>query len=301
VVDKALLPKKPIKPKKKLMVVIGLILGLILGIAYAFFREFLDDTVKNEEDISRGTNAGLLGVVPKMGRVARGGTLQVFDAPKSEVAESFRNIRTNLQFMAPEAESQVIAVTSTIAGEGKTTISANLAGVISMTGKRVIILNLDMRKPMLHKEFNLRNNEGISTVLSNHALLADVIQHTAYENLDIISSGPVPPNPSELIQSKRMDDVIDKLKNVYDVIIMDTPPIGVVTDAYTLIHLADATVYVIRSEFAKKGFLKNVEKLYRTEGVNGLGVVLNDVNMKKYAYGYGYGYGYGGEYYEEKA
>ncbi|MEA3418051.1 MAG: polysaccharide biosynthesis tyrosine autokinase [Campylobacterota bacterium] len=299
VVDNALLPKGPIKPKKKLMVIIGLILGLILGIAYAFLREFLDDTVKNEEDVSRGTSAGLLGVVPKMGKVVRG-SLQVFEAPKSEVAESFRNIRTNLQFMAPEADSQVIAVTSTIAGEGKTTISANLAGVISMTGKRVIVLNLDMRKPMLHKEFGLRNNEGLSTVLSNHALLSDVIQHSAYEDLDIISSGPVPPNPSELIQSKRMDDVIEKLKSVYDIIIMDTPPIGVVTDAHTLIHLADATVYVIRSEYAKKGFLRNVEKLHRTEGIQGLGVVLNDVNMKKYAYGYGYGYGYGGEYYEEK-
>ncbi len=298
VVDEATYPDKPSKPNKNLIVMAGLMLGLILGIAYAFISEFLDDTIKNEGDIAKGTHAGILGSIPNF-RDNKEGSLRVFRRPKSSATEAFRNVRTNLQFMAHNEGSQVIMVTSTIAGEGKTSVSSSLAGVISMTGKKVVVINLDMRKPTLHKVFGLPNNEGISTVLSNNALLADTIQHTAYENLDIISSGPIPPNPSELIQGKRMDDVIAKLKSVYDVIILDTPPVGLVTDAHALMRIADTTVYVVRAGYAKKGFLKGIEKLYSSEGVHGFAIVLNDVNVERH--GYGYGYGYGGGYYEEKS
>ncbi len=298
VVDEATYPDTPSKPNKQLIVMVGLILGLILGIAYAFISEFLDDTIKNEGDIAKGTHAGSLGSIPNF-RDNKEGSLRVFRRPKSSATEAFRNVRTNLQFMAHNEGSQVIMVTSTIAGEGKTSVSSSLAGVISMTGKKVVLINLDMRKPMLHRVFGLPNNEGISTVLSGHALLADTIQHTAYENLDIISSGPIPPNPSELIQGKRMDDVIAKLKSNYDVIILDTPPVGLVTDAHALMRIADTTVYVVRAGYAKKGFLKGIEKLYSSEGVHGFAIVLNDVNVERH--GYGYGYGYGGGYYEEKS
>jgi len=303
VVDTALYPKKKIKPKRGLIIIVGLILGLIVGIAYAFLRAFLDDTIKDEEDVSRGTSVGVVGTVPAITK-QKDGVLKVFESPKSRVAEAFRSIRTNLQFMAPGATSQVIAITSTVAGEGKTTVAANLGGVISMTDKRVIILNLDMRKPSLHDKFGLPNLKGMSTVLSGHGSVTEVIQKTKYENLHIISSGPVPPNPSELIQSKRMEEVIETLRGDYDVIILDTPPIGLVVDAYSLMHLADATLYVLRAGYAKRGFLRNVEKIYHTDGINGLGVVINDMDMNRDSYGYGYGYGYVygyGGYYEEKA
>jgi capsular exopolysaccharide synthesis family protein len=274
---------------------VGLILGLILGIAYAFLREFVDDTIRDEEDINRGTSVGIVGAIPSIKREKKG-ILKVFESPKSRVTEAFRSIRTNLQFIAPGATSQVIVVTSTVAGEGKTTIAANLGGVISMTGKRVIVLNLDMRKPALHERFDLPNLKGMSTVLSYHGSLSEVIQQTKYENLHIISSGPVPPNPSELIQNERMEEVINMLRGEYDVIILDTPPVGLVVDAYTLMHLADATMYVVRANYAKRGFLKNVEKIYRTEGIKGVGIILNDMDMSRDSYGYGYG-----GYYEENS
>jgi capsular exopolysaccharide synthesis family protein len=232
--------------------------------------------------------------VPQLGVIHRftkeGETLKVFESPKSSFAEAFRNIRTNLQFMAPSHGAQVISVTSTVGGEGKTTLCANLGGIISMTKKKTIILNVDMRKPTLHQRFGLENKVGMSTVLSGHDTLPHTIQHTAYENLDIISSGPVPPNPSELIQSQRMEEVIAMLRKVYQVIILDTPPVGLVTDAQTLLRLSDATVYVLRAEVSKKAYLENIEKLAKGGHIHGFGIVLNSADIKRGGYGYGYGY-----------
>ncbi|MEA3433433.1 MAG: GNVR domain-containing protein, partial [Campylobacterota bacterium] len=198
IIDKALMPGAPIKPKKKMIVLVGLIMGLILGIALAFLREFLDDRIKEEEDVTKLTDVPMLGLIPHIKEDQD--KINVFLSPKSAVAESFRNLRTNLQFMERDKSAQVIAVTSTVGGEGKTTVCINLGGIMSMANKRTVILNLDMRKPTLHEKFGLKNIKGMSTLLSGHTALGEVIQHTEYENLDIITSGPVPPNPSELIQ-----------------------------------------------------------------------------------------------------
>jgi len=293
IIDKALMPKSPIKPKKKLIVLIGLILGLILGIALAFLREFLDDRIKEEEDVTKVTGVPVLGLIPHIKE--DDGKVNIFLSPKSAVAESFRNLRTNLQFMEREKNTQVIVVTSTVGGEGKTTIAINLGGIMSIAEKKTVILNLDMRKPTLHQKFGLENTKGMSTLLSGSTGLAEVIQHTEYENMDIITSGPVPPNPSELIQGVLMEKLLEKLRDIYDVIILDTPPIGLVTDARTLMHFADISIYVLRADYSKKGFLRSVEKLSK-EKISGLGILLNDVKITKNGYGYGYGYGY----YEEE-
>ncbi len=295
IIDKALTPGSPIKPKKKLIVLAGLILGLILGIALAFLREFLDDRIKEEEDVTKVTNVPILGLIPNI--KADHDKVNVFLSPKSAVAESFRNLRTNLQFMERKKNTHVIAVTSTVGGEGKTTICINLGGIMSMAEKKTVILNLDMRKPTLHEKFGLQNTKGMSTLLSGRTALGEAIQYTEYENLDIITSGPVPPNPSELIQSEVMEKVLEKLRDIYDVIILDTPPIGLVTDARTLMHFADTSIYVLRADYSKKGFLRSIEKLSREE-IRGLGILLNDVKMSRNGYGYGYSYGYG--YYEEE-
>jgi len=290
IIDKALTPGSPIKPKKKLIVLAGLILGLILGISLAFLREFLDDRIKEEEDITKVTDVPILGLIPNI--KADHDKVNVFLSPKSAVAESFRNLRTNLQFMEREKNAQVIAVTSTVGGEGKTTICINLGGIMSMANKKTVILNLDMRKPTLHEKFGLQNTKGMSTLLSGRTALGEAIQCTEYENLDIITSGPVPPNPSELIQSEVMEKVLEELRDIYDVIILDTPPIGLVTDARTLMHFADTSIYVLRADYSKKGFLRSIEKL-STEEIRGLGILLNGVKMSRNGYGYGYSYGYG--------
>ncbi len=297
IIDTALLPGAPIKPKRKLIVLVGMILGLIVGIALAFLRAFLDDRIKGEEDISHATNVPLLGMIPHIKEKDAAEKLKVVISPKSAVAESFRHLRTNLQFMEREKKSHIISVTSTIGGEGKTTVSMNLAAIMSMAEKKTILINMDMRKPTLHERFGLENVRGMSTLLSKHTSLAKVIQHTEYTHLDVITSGPVPPNPSELIQGDLMEKVLEKLSEVYDVIIMDTPPVGLVTDARTLMHLSDTSIFVLRAEYSKKGFIKGIDELYKHDGIRGLGILLNDMKMDRSGYGYSYGYGYG--YYEE--
>ncbi|OYZ48529.1 MAG: capsular biosynthesis protein [Sulfurovum sp. 24-42-9] len=295
VLDSALLPVGPIKPKRQLIVLVGLILGLVLGIALAFLRAFLDDRIKEEEDVTKHTHVPILGNIPHIKESNE--KVFVSSSPKSAIAESFRNLRTNLQFMAKGTQGHVIAVTSTVGGEGKTTVCINLGAIMSMSEKKTVILNLDMRKPTLHQRFGLTNEHGMSTLLAGRTKLADAIQHTEYANLDVISSGPVPPNPSELIQSELMEKILEKLREVYDVVILDTPPVGLVTDARTLMHFADTSIYVVRAGYSKKVFLKNVEKISTFKDISGLGILLNDAKMHKNNYGYGYGYGYG--YYEE--
>ena len=290
IIDAALLPEDPIKPKRKLIVLVGLILGLILGIALAFLREFLDDRIKNEDDINNIGDIPIAGLIPNI--QGDSDKLKVFLSPKSAVAEAFRNLRTNLQFMSHYKSAHTIAVTSTVGGEGKTTVCINLAGIMSMAGKKTVLLNLDMRKPTLHEKFNLSNKQGMSTLLSGSTNLGKVIQKTEYENLDVITSGPIPPNPSELIQSELMEKLLDKLKEVYDVIILDTPPVGLVVDAKTLMHYVDTSIYVLRAGYSKKGYLRSIREISSIKEIQGLSILLNDVKQGQDGYGYGYGYGY---------
>lgn len=288
IIDQAFYPETAVKPKRKLIVLVGIILGFIMGIALAFLRAFLDNTIKTEDDITHATKAPLLGMIPNAKDIEE--KIKVFDSPKSSLAESFRNLRTDLQFMSEPGKAVVIAISSTVGREGKTTLCTNLGGIVSMAGKKTIILNLDMRKPTLHKKFGLVNRQGMSTLLSSHTQLDAVIQKTDYQNLDIIASGPVPPNPSELIQNELMSSVLEELKKHYDVIIMDTPPIGLVTDARTLMHYADISLYVMRSGYSKKEYFRALNKLHK-EKIQNFAVVLNDVKMEHSGYGY-YGYGY---------
>jgi len=294
IIDKALLPEYPIKPKRKAIVLVGSLIGLILGLLLAFLRAFLDDTIKSEEDIQKKTKVPLLGMIPHVNALSD--DIKVFDSPKSAISEAFRNLRTNLQFMANGKRNNVIAVTSTVGSEGKTTLSVNLGAILSLSGKKTVILNLDMRKPTLHKKFNLPVGQGLSSLLAERTTLSEVIQQTKYENLDVITSGPVPPNPSELIQGVLMQKILEKLREVYDIIILDTPPVGLVTDARVLMDYADISIYLFRANISKKEYLQNLKRITQHKELQNLGIVLNDVQSSKSGYG-GYGYGYG--YYEE--
>lgn len=296
IVDPALLPLEPIKPKKSLIVAVAAILGMILGIFVAFVRNFLDDTIKGYDDIARETDIPVIGSIPfiKEGIDSRH---LVMDNPRSVYAESFRAMRTNLQFMATYANHKTIMVTSTLAGEGKTTTASNLGAILAISGKKTVILNLDLRLPMLHEVFDLPNERGMSNYLSGHAGLDEVIQHTSLENLDIISSGAVPPNPSELIMSERLREGLSKLHERYDYVILDTPPVGLVTDALILANEADITLFVVRVNHAKRGFAARFDKTVRQHNVKNTGIIVSAVPPKKGSGGYGYGYGYGyGEY-----
>ena len=262
----------------------------------------MHNEVTSLEEVEKHTNASRLGIIPKYKYKIPVSMLLVDKNPKSIISEAFRSVRTNLQFISNNPGPKVIAVTSTISGEGKTFIAINLGGVIAFSGKKVIVLDLDMRKPKIHLGFNAENTRGMSTLLIGKDTMANCINHSILENLDFITAGPIPPNPSELIISTAMNELIDTLKKTYDIIIIDTPPVGIVTDGTPIIQAADYPIYILRANYSKKLFLRNINKLMEENNVKHLSVILNNAEMQHskygytYGYGYGYNYGYGGYY-----
>jgi capsular exopolysaccharide synthesis family protein len=213
---------------------------------------------------------------------------------QSVASEALRLIRTNLDFIATESKSKVIVVTSTVPSEGKTTIATNLAAVFGASDKKCIVLSLDMRRPMLHKVFSLTNKIGMSTVLSKSSALKEVIwEHKKINNLDIITSGPIPPNPSELMQAGKIEEIINELREEYDYIVIDSPPMGLVTDSLLLMKQADISLVVFRSEFSEKEYIKSLEEIASSYNINNVGLVLNGVkpkNMSQSFFKYSYTY-----------
>ena len=199
---------------------------------------------------------------------------------------------------------RIISVTSSVSGEGKTTIVAKLGEIISQTNKKVIVLDLDLRKASVHKEFNLPNNVGMSNYLTGQNSLEEVIKKSENEFVDIITTGPLPPNPSELILTEKMKNLLEELKKSYDYVIIDTPPVGLVTNALILMNYSDITFTIVRASYTRKEFIKNLDRLAKEHSHNHVGMILNGVEIgDKYGYGYGvsYGYGYGnGKYYENR-
>ena len=302
----------PISPQKKSNYFILIGIGLIIGLLIVVLKYLLHNTVSSTADVSKHTeNIPILGMVPSYKDVIPVSQLIVDKNPKSLMSEAFRSIRSNMQFISQNEGSKIITVTSTISGEGKTFVAINLGGIIAFSEKRVIILDLDMRKPKTHIGFNVQNTIGMSTLLIGKSSLEDCIQKSHLENLHFITAGPIPPNPAELIINHKMSDVINELKKSYDIIVIDTPPVGIVTDALPIISKVDYPIYIVRAHFSKKIFLKNIQMLKDKKNIRNLSVILNSAGgdvkyggFKKYGYGYGYGhgYGYGGDhgYYEEK-
>ncbi len=290
VAENAFVGDKPVKPKRGLIIVLGIVLGLIIGIAFAFLRNFLDDTVKGAEELERLTKIPLYGVVPH------------FSGRKniSTFHEALRVIRTNLEFLQNQGSSKVITMTSTVPKEGKSSIVTELGKIITKSGKRVILLDLDMRRARVHQLFRLPNEKGVSTLLVNKSTLKESIQYTQEKNFHVIAAGPVPPNPSELLMSKSFRNLIASLQSEYDYILLDSPPIGVVSDAMSPMRISDITLFVLRADYSKKAFLKNINWLVAEYGLNA-GIILNDVKVsaKKGAYGFAFGanYGYSNNYY----
>ncbi len=287
IIDEALLPTRPIKPKRVLIIIVGFVLGFIVGIALAFLRELLDDTVKSAEEIERLTNIPLYGAIP----LIKGKKFT------SAFLESFRVLRTNLEFIPMGKRYQTIVVTSSVSGEGKTTITTNLGIILGKGDKKVIILDLDLRRAQLSHHFGLSNRIGLSTLLSGKHSLDEVIQRTDEKGLSIIAAGPTPPNPSELIMSAKAEELVEKLRKVYDYIIFDTPPAGLVTDAMILMNKADVSLMVVKANYSKKDFIKGLNRMIGDFNIKHVGIVINGVDLGgSYGHGYGYG-GYGSEKY----
>lgn len=271
----------------------GLLFGLIIPVLVIVIIEFFNNKIEDKSDIESRTSIPIYGTV---GRNRHKNNLPVVTYPKSPISESFRSIRTNMQYILKSNKKKIIAVTSSVTGEGKSFISSNLAAVLAISGKKTLLVGLDLRKPKLQFEFNYKNEFGLSSYLVENSDYEQVIQKTTVQNLFVALSGPVPPNPAELIESERMKAFFSEAVKNFDYIIIDTPPVAVVTDALLLADIADAYLFIIRQGYSSKNVIKLIKDVKKDCDLHNLGIILNEVQIKRgygYSYGYGYGYGYG--------
>jgi len=235
----------PVYPKTALNYLIALLIGLIIPVAYIFGKDFFNDTINSKEDIEKITD------VPVVGHILHNtkDNLVVHTSPKSSISESFRSARTNLNFIAKGKEKQTILVTSVVPGEGKSFIAENLAVAYASFGKKTLLLGFDLRKPKLYKDLNLNNTIGLTSIIVGKHTISEAVQNPHVENLNVIMAGPIPPNPAELIASTETEKIFAELKKEYDYIIIDTPPVALVTDALLLMKYADSKIFVARQEY----------------------------------------------------
>ncbi|MCA1918377.1 MAG: polysaccharide biosynthesis tyrosine autokinase [Flavobacterium piscis] len=283
-----------IGPKTSVNYILALFLGTLIPLLFIFGIFFINNSIQNTEDISKLTQIPLIGVI---GVNKDSLNLAVFDKPKSALSEAFRTIRSSLQFLYKKQQvsgSKTLMITSSISGEGKTFCSINIATVFALSEKKTVIIGLDLRKPRLADEFGLKNQIGVVNYLIKQNSLAEIINPTQIPNLDVILSGPIPPNPSELILSDAMRDLILELKQKYDYIILDTPPVGLVSDALELAQFADVTLYIVRQNYTKKDMITLLNTRVQRGELANASIILNGYeNKAKYGTAYGYGYGYG--------
>lgn len=294
IVDAAYSSKYPIKPRKAIILIGAVLFGLILPVGYLYVKELLNDKVLTTGDITKYTNTPILGEIFFN---ENSGSIVVDATSRTAIAEQFRSIRTNMQFLHGKGSTglgKVTLLTSSMSGEGKSFVTSNLATAMAISGKKTVLLELDLRKPKVSKYLSLPNKRGLSNFLIGKAEIADIIQPTnIHPNFYVIGSGPIPPNPSELLVDTEIDDLLSYLRENFDEIFIDTPPIGLVTDAQILSRLADATLYLVRHGRTHFGQIKNLELLYQEKKFPKMNVILNGVKLDgSYGYGKGYGYGY---------
>ena len=290
IIDHAYNSNKPTKNKKSLILLLSMIGGFIFALILALLRNSFNQNIQNEQDVKKITSLPIYATIPFYKQKKY--LLKVDSDARSPFAEGFRTLRTNLQFMKKDELAMTILITSTVASEGKTTISANLAKILEMAHYKVLLINLDIRKPTLHKFFSMENDIGVSNYLSGQYNLEDVIFKTEFGTLDVITSGPIPENPSELILSKRLPTLFEKLKKQYDYIIIDTAPIGIVTDTKNLMKYTDLNLILLKENFAKKEFVPVIEQMINQYQFTNIGLILNASKVKGGEYGYGYSYEY---------
>lgn len=290
-----------IKPKDRQNLLMALVLGLFFPILGIVVIDYFNNKIIDKKDIERGTSVPAIGFI---GHNNLKTEVPVARNPASTLSESFRAVRTNLKYFLRETPNPVIAVSSTITAEGKTFVSTNLAASLASLGKKVLLVGLDLRKPRIHKILGIDNVIGMSSFLIGEANFEDVIIRTTIDNLWYTPSGTVPPNPAELIEDPAMVQFVKKAKENFDYIIIDTPPVAIVTDALLLSPLADFYIFIVRQRYTSKNTLGLLEELKQNKSIKGIGILMNDVSLTgyygyglRYGYSMGYGYSYGHNYY----
>lgn len=300
IIDDALADDVPISPNKKIIYLAALVLGFGIPVAIIYILSLLSYRIEGHSDVERLTRVPVIGDVP-LNDSDEKYAIAVRENDNDIMAETFRSLRTNLLFMLGDPDKKVILVTSTTSGEGKTFIASNLAVSLALLGKKVVIVGLDIRKPGLNKVFHISHKErGITQYLvaPQSTDLRSMIQSSDLSaNLNILPGGTIPPNPTELLARKSLDDAIELLKKDYDYVVLDTAPIGMVTDTQLIARVADISVYVCRADYTHKNDYQLINELYANKRLPGLCTVINGLDMKKKKYGYYYGYGKYGRYY----
>lgn len=278
----------PMSPNKKVIYFAGLLAGLVIPMLLIALINILSTSVSTKEDIVALVNVPIIG---EISHNPENDNLIVANKGRSAISEQFRALRTNLSFYLKSKDEKVILLTSSMSGEGKSFTAINLGNILALTGKKVLLMELDLRKPGLSQKLNIPNNLGFSNYTINPEIkFSDIIKPLSINpNMFIISSGPLPPNPAESLMSDSMPLLMNYLKSEFDYVIMDAPPVGIVTDAQLLANYADATLYLVRQKVTKKDQLRIPEDLHRTGKLKNMGIVVNDIVNKYYGYGYGYG------------
>lgn len=298
ILSSATLPVSPIFPNNIIVTGIGVVSGIIFSLLFLGTSYLLHNKISSISELEKITNAPVLGIVPFYNSRNMDYTkLVISKNPRAAISEALRSIRTNMEFLIANKNQKLISVTSTVSGEGKTFISVNLGAIIALSKLKTVVVDMDMRRPKIHAAFADENdNMGVSTVLIGKHTATESIRQTIVEGLHYIPAGPTPPNPSELIMSPAFDTLLDFLKSQYDMIILDTPPVGLVTDGILVMKKVDLPIYVVRANYSKKVFMRTLNKLLQNNRFKNLSVILNSMKSTDNGYG-GYG-GYGNPYYE---
>jgi len=286
-IDPAVVPTEPVSPQVLRNTALAAMVGLMLAVGVIFLIEALDDTIKTPEDVKRNLGLPVLGIIAKHELVD--GNPITSSTPRSPVSEAFRSLRTNIQYTLVDDPLRTLLITSTDPKEGKTTIVANLGIVFAQLGKKVTLVDADLRKPTIHTKLGLQNRIGLTSLFVRSLETKDLIsQKTQIPNLDVITSGDLPPNPSELLGSKRMQAILEQIKEKSDLIIIDSPPALAVTDPLVLAPFVDAVLIVVKPGFTNaKSAALVVEQLNRSNAKI-IGVVMNELDLSKSRYSYRY-------------
>ncbi len=319
VLERAIVPGVPVRPKPMQNLGIGLLVGLGAGIALAFMIEALDNTLKTQANVEAALGVPVLGLIPIIGgkqedrdepQKLRERDFGVHLDPRSLAAECCRSIRTNILFMSPDRPMKTLVVTSPSPREGKTTTAINLAVTMAETGGRVLVIDTDLRRPRLHRSFGVPNQIGISTVIVGQSTLDEAIKSTDVPNLDVLPCGPTPPNPSELLHTSRFATVLADCASRYERVILDSPPCSAVTDPAVLGNVADGVILIVQAGGTTREAAQHARRHLASAKARLLGVILNEIDFSNPAYGYQYyyyqnysryGYAYGADPEERKA
>jgi tyrosine-protein kinase Etk/Wzc len=286
--ETAELPHAPIRPQRAQQVALAMVMGLMLGVGFAFLQEFLDDRVNTAEDVQRVAALPTLGVVPTI--PPENHCLLIGQDAFSPITESYRALRTSVQYSSVDRKIQLLGVTSAHPGEGKSVTSANLAIAVALQGKRVVLMDADLRRPTVHRMFGLEAEPGLTSVLAGECSIEEALHATAIEGLHVLASGPLPPNPPELLNSNAMIELLEELKGHAEIVIIDTPPAIPVTDAQVLGTHLDGMILVVEAGQARKAGVKHARDLLDRTRVRILGVVLNKIDQSSKGYYHQYYY-----------